>query len=555
MEYFDTHNKGKSQVQSRKFASYNTHTPHHTFSGNIHKPQIPPENYACPPAMQKHARKHVTITCSDHSCLIDATLPNGEVLPALIDSGSTYSLLSRQAVQQYSYFANHTTLHKLQHPVELQTGSGTPVLCKYEVKFHIFLQEQHVQLKCLIIEPITAFPLVIGYDLLAAHKFTMDFHARQLHLTKSKLLIRPCATYELKPHVPTIVWTHCGIPGLLNHLNFSLCLHGKFKNMVDQNLIISLHKGKTPIQITNNTNTPIHITSNTVLGCLRYDRNPIPPSTNQWPNHHKTSAMFHNHTKHTLKITTANKTNMPFHYPDNKHVDKRLVKNQNNSYIHDPARQAIKIKKAKLYPHLDDDDRSLYFADEELINEKINLSRSRLSHEGKRRLMHILHDNAKSFSLHSDIGHCVDSEVSFSLKDDTPFFIKPFPCSQQEKEMIQSKIDTLLKQGIIAPCTSQYVSPAMLIKKYNDKGELKLRLVQDYRLVNSRIKRDQFAQCLISDALHHIGYINARYISIMDVAGAYYCLNLAKHCQKYTAFCPFHILQKYYKKFHNIANT
>jgi len=41
----------------------------------------------------------------------------------------------------------------------------------------------------------------------------------------------------LLPKIPTTVLTHCGISGLLNHVKFSLCPHGKFKNMIDNELL------------------------------------------------------------------------------------------------------------------------------------------------------------------------------------------------------------------------------------------------------------------------------------------------------------------------------
>ena len=53
------------------------------------------------------------------------------------------------------------------------------------------------------------------------------------------------------------------------------------------------------------------------------------------------------------------------------------------------------------------------------------------------------------FSLRDEIGTCPFIEVHLKLKDETPFFVRPYPMHEEQKKVIQKEMDRLKHLGII----------------------------------------------------------------------------------------------------------
>ena len=53
------------------------------------------------------------------------------------------------------------------------------------------------------------------------------------------------------------------------------------------------------------------------------------------------------------------------------------------------------------------------------------------------------------FSLRDEIGTCPFIEVHLKLKDETPFFVRPYPMREEQKKVIQKEMDRLKHLGII----------------------------------------------------------------------------------------------------------
>ena len=47
------------------------------------------------------------------------------------------------------------------------------------------------------------------------------------------------------------------------------------------------------------------------------------------------------------------------------------------------------------------------------------------------------------FSLRDEIGTCPFIEVHLKLKDETPFFVRPYPMREEQKKVIQKEMDRL----------------------------------------------------------------------------------------------------------------
>ena len=60
-----------------------------------------------------------------------------------------------------------------------------------------------------------------------------------------------------------------------------------------------------------------------------------------------------------------------------------------------------------------------------------------------------LDDFHNVFSLKDEIGTCQFIKVHLKLKDETPFFVRPYPMQEEQKKIIQKEMDRLEHLGII----------------------------------------------------------------------------------------------------------
>ena len=89
--------------------------------------------------------------------------------------------------------------------------------------------------------------------------------------------------------------------------------------------------------------------------------------------------------------------------------------------------------------------------------------------------------------------------------------------------------------GVIEHSNSPMSSPFMIVPKRPDKfGNLRHRLVLDYRRVNKRVKGDSYCLPNINEILDQIR--DAKYFSACDLAHGYYQIEVKKEGRWKTAF-------------------
>ena len=80
---------------------------------------------------------------------------------------------------------------------------------------------------------------------------------------------------------------------------------------------------------------------------------------------------------------------------------------------------------------------------------KLNLSDCTLDDKGKEEFLAKINNFHDVFSLRNEMGTCPFIEVHFKLKDEIPFFVRPYPMQEEQKKVIQKEIDRLEHLGII----------------------------------------------------------------------------------------------------------
>ena len=109
------------------------------------------------------------------------------------------------------------------------------------------------------------------------------------------------------------------------------------------------------------------------------------------------------------------------------------------------------------YPWLDPDDKRQHMTDAEILRMRFNLADCALDDKGKEEFL------AKT----DEMGTCPFIEVHLKLKDETPFFVRPYTMREEQKKVIQNEMDRLEHLGIIQKGLTGYSSLVVLVKWKN----------------------------------------------------------------------------------------
>ena len=98
---------------------------------------------------------------------------------------------------------------------------------------------------------------------------------------------------------------------------------------------------------------------------------------------------------------------------------------------------------------------------------KLNLSDCTLDDKGQEEFLAKIDNFHDVFSLRDEIGTCPFIEVHLKWKDETPFFVRPYPMQEEQKKFIQKEMDRLEDLGIIQKGLINYSSSVVLVKWKN----------------------------------------------------------------------------------------
>ena len=73
----------------------------------------------------------------------------------------------------------------------------------------------------------------------------------------------------------------------------------------------------------------------------------------------------------------------------------------------------------------------------------MSFDKSILTAAEKERLIKLMLENTAAFSIRDEIGMCPYFEVKLKLRDDKPFFVRPYNIREDQKPIIQKEMDRL----------------------------------------------------------------------------------------------------------------
>ena len=175
--------------------------------------------------------------------------------------------------------------------------------------------------------------------------------------------------------------------------------------------------------------------------------------------------------------------------------------------------------------------------DQEIIERYVNFTEADLTAREKKTLIKIIMKYKKALSYGDKIGTCPHMGVELELEDTKPFFIRPFPIKEGEKDFIDKEMRKGCLLGILRKGLTSYSSPIMLIPR--KQGGIP-RIVTDFRHLNTRLVTLHPSIPLLRDAIQILGASGCEVISVINLRDAYHALRLSKKSQKYCGITPYY---------------
>ena len=189
------------------------------------------------------------------------------------------------------------------------------------------------------------------------------------------------------------------------------------------------------------------------------------------------------------------------------------------------------------YPWLDPDDIRRNMTDKEILQMKLNLKDTVLDEKDKEELLEKVGQFTDVFSLRDEIGTCPFIEVHLKLKDETPFFVRPYTMREEQKKVIQKEMDRLEHLGIIHKGLTGYSSPVVLVKH---KNQNLYQVCSDFHILNEKLVKINHAFPLVRDCIEQLGRKKCHYLCTIDLRDAFHKLRLALSLQTYCGITPYY---------------
>ena len=415
----------------------------------------------------------------------------------LVDSGATETLISGRRVKSSSYLSK-LPLQDIEH-MRFKIGNGDFLHASKAVNVELNIQGHKLKVRAIVVDNLTGPDILLGASTLTDLQGSIDFTTHTLTIRPKRIQFMPTHDISVRPGHTKHIVIRGKVPKILKHSEILLQAGRQLSSFCPTYMLVKLHKNSAIIKVTNHSKK-----------CVVFrEKQPI-AFTDLGDYVHATSSV------------------------PQSYFTSQVDRNQCASDLH--------YQNLLKYPHLDINDPISRLSPQEIIEQQISLKGSVLQDDEKQNLYELLLRNKEAFSLYGEIGSCPDFEVDIELKDDSPFFIRPYPVAEENKKHIDQELEKLVKLGILKKGCSAYTSPVMLISK---KGTTEKRTVSDFRYLNSRCKTVNQNYISLQSVLAKLGSSNCKVLSVIDLKSAFHTLPLSQKSQAYTGICPYPGSQNY----------
>ena len=480
----------------------------------------------------------------------------------LIDSGASRPILSKHFYDKHPFL--HTYPRYKIPPRGMVIGNDTVLPCDEAIAIMVKFSGHVFHMICYLMEVSKDYGLYIGQKAMYELEGGADFRNLSFHFLMRSLNLYAGDTIKIKPGqtkvVPMCLDTHV-IKRDMNlgekrRLDIDLYSRENEKVMVNlktdrkdrlvQTLPTVMSKGTIFLTAVNNTDIEWKIDRYQMMGSLdcrslgyfhisRHSLQRIMSDNANFLNDKETVEYFnilmedHKNVMKFAQETILQRQKMEAErntqLKSRQSKGKKDFNDSNMSEDNDP------------YPWLNKDDPRRNMTDRECLDNYIDLSDSDITEREKDKLHKVLYKYKKAFSLRDEIGLCQSMEVELELRDETPFFIRPFPIKESDKDIVDKEMRKGCLLGILKKGMSSYSSPIMLIPR---KLSGILRIVTDFRHLNSRLVTLQPSIPLVRDAIQILGASGCEILSLADLRDAYHTLRLSERSKKFCGITPYY---------------
>ena len=425
-------------------------------------------------------------------------LDSKESLLLLFDSGATSSLISGSCVQRSPFLSRQRQFDIA--PRRFKIGNGEYLLTDKAISLEVTVQGHRFRIYACIVPNLTGPDVLLGDSTLSALNGSLDFRTHTFTVRPKKIWLTPLHDHVVKPGQTKHVLVKGKFPRVLKNSEILLQATSSVRRYCPSHMIVKLRKGTCSIPITNTSKKSFVLSSHKAIAFTDLDK-----------------------LLHACQLVP---------------MDSVTPESLQSHISRDECESEVQFQNLQNYPHLEPSDPVSKKTPKQILEESINLDSEYciLDHRGKERLREMLLKHKNAFSLYGEIGHCSDIEIDIQLKDETPFYIRPYPIAEIRKPVMDRELNKLVKLGILKKGCSPYSSPCLLLKKPNSND---YRFVSDLRYLNSRIVTAQQNYLSLQNVLARLGRSGCRVLSVIDLKSAFHALPLSAKSQPYTGICPY----------------
>ena len=451
------------------------------------------------------------------NCTVKGTLLDQTPLSILFDTGATRSYMSK------SFYMSHPQLHQVPKFTStckgILVGNGQQVSTMFVIPLHFLVQGHYFEIYTLVADLHDGIDLVFGLKnmvetegIMNAAESCYQFISRSnpIYLTHD-IAVKPDQKVYLKFSVPFC--EEMSGQAIAQFYEKDATQTIKVRIVKNQGVVLFINKSKEDAIFQKNE--AIGVIDLRSLGYYKVQYQDLL---------RRTKKHFNMFTYYKLK-PEAPVEDCSEQYMRTKQLDKRTVNSQDGYN-----------KKNDPYPHLAPDDPRRGMTDSEILRTRIDLTESDLTSKEKGRLMQMILKYKKAFSLRDEIGECPNLKADLKIIDDSPFFVRPFPISEQDKPIMDKQMERLVSLGILSKNSTSHTSPVMLITRKVTQDK---RPVVDFRLLNTRILRRNTSIPLMSDVLSILGSSRCEILSCLDLKDAFHSIPLTDKSKEYCGILPY----------------
>ena len=452
----------------------------------------------------------------------------------LIDSGASRPILSRHFYDKHPFL--HTYPRYKIPPRGMVIGNDTVLPCDEAIAIMVKFSGHVFHMICYLMEVSKDYGLFIGQKAMYELEGGADFRNLSFHFLMRSLNLYAGDSIKIKPGQTKVV------PMCLDMVN----LKTERKDRLVQTIPAVMSQSTDFFTAVNNTDTEWKIDKYQMMGSLdcrslgyfhisRHSLQRIMSDNANFLNDRESVEYFnilmedHKNVMKFAQETILQRQKMEAErnteLKGRQSKGKEDFNDSNMSEDNDP------------YPWLDKDDPRRNMTDRECLENYIDLSDSDITEREKKNLYKILYKYKRAFSLRDEIGLCQNMEVELELRDETPFFIRPFPIKESDKDVVDKEMRKGCLLGILKKGMSSYSSPIMLIPR---KLSGIPRIVTDFRHLNSRLVTLQPSIPLVKDAIQILGASGCETLSLADLRDAYHTLRLSDRSKKFCGITPYY---------------